>query len=147
MAAVGNSKATQPVTVPALGPRYKQTRERAEILFGHRNGSYPLPDPRVSLFQTPVEAIPSTQPGKTPVPEPVGSDETRLAEALAALKGGGGFLTTEAGTYLTVGTNRYREGDSLPVSVRSGTVELRIVRISGNSATVALNQTEAVLRF
>ena len=59
--------AAQPVTVPTLGPRYKQTRERAEVLFGHRGGDYPLPDPSFAILQVPA-VVPSapTQPSATP---------------------------------------------------------------------------------
>jgi hypothetical protein len=145
------SLAAQPVTVPALGPRYKQTRERAEILFGARNGSFPVPDARIGLFQPPTETSPSvTQAAKSPVIEkPVASDETLLNEILAMLtkSKGGGLVAVGNRTVLTFGQNVYREGDILAVPMREGPVRVRITRISGNSVTLALNDSEVVWRF
>ncbi|MEO7414691.1 MAG: hypothetical protein ABIZ81_15180 [Opitutaceae bacterium] len=142
------SAAAQPVTVPALGPRFKQTRERAEVMLGRRNGSYPAPDVNLSLFQTPVTAT-VTSANTEPEPEPVGSDETLLAEAFATLtKGKGGILVTPDGrAHLTVGPKTYRQGENLPVVLRTGTIDLRIARITGNSVTLTLNESEVVWRF
>ena len=144
----------QPVTVPTLGPRYKQTRERADILFGRRDGSYPLPDPRFGVFQGPAEPPPpvASTPKSTPTQKPPGYDEALLEEVLAVLtkgnRGKGGIVVTPTGrTVLTVGQRVYREGDTLSVPVRGTNVEVRIARISGNSVTLALNENEVFWRF
>lgn len=147
----GADLAAQPVTVPTLGPRYKQTRERAEILFGHRNGALPLPDARTGLFQTPVEMVqPVTPNPRNPLTEkPVASDETLLNEILAVLtKGkGGGLVLVGNRTVLTYGQKVYREGDILPVPVKGENVHVRITRILGNAVTLSLNDNEVVWRF
>lgn len=145
------SLAAQPVTVPTLGPRYKQTRERAEILFGRRNGNLPLPDPAAALFQTAVETTPTTTPTpKNPATEkPVASDESLLNEILALLTKtkGGGLVLVGNRTVLTYGQKVYREGDILPVPIRGENVHVRITRISGNAVTLSLNDNEVVWRF
>jgi hypothetical protein len=150
LAGVG-SLAAQPVTVPTLGPRFKQTRERAEILFGHRNASVPLPDARAGLFQPPAETTPPVAPTtKNPSPEkPIASDATLLNEILAVLtkSKGGGLVLVANRTVLTYGQKVYRDGDILPVAMRGGTVQVRITRISSNSVTLSLNDHEVVWRF
>jgi hypothetical protein len=140
------SLAAQPVTVPMLGPRFKQTRERAEVLFGRRNGAYPRPDAGVNLFQSPAETVRSPD---TPEPGPVGSDEMLLSEAVAVLKRGGGgtVLAPNGSMLLSVAGKSHGEGDSISVPLRTGTIDLRIIRISGKNVTLRLNQSEAVLRF
>jgi hypothetical protein len=140
----------QPVTVPALGPRYKQTRERVEILFGRRDGSYPLPDVRTPLFQTAADSPSAGNPAPKPDrDEPEQSDEFRLAEAVAVLKnsGTGGLVSSGGRTIFTYGRKPYKEGDPLGVVLRGGTVVLRITRITTTSVTLTLNGKEAVWRF
>lgn len=150
LAAIG-SVAAQPVTVPTLGPRFKQTRERTEILFGHRNGSFPLPDARAGLFQLPPDTTPAATPAtKNPSTEkPVASDETLLNEILAVLtkSKGGGLVLVANRTVLTYGQKVYREGDILPVLMRGEKVHVRITRISSNSVTLALRDNEVIWRF
>jgi hypothetical protein len=137
-----------PPTAPNFGPRFRQTRERADVLLGHRDGSYPVPDPRANLFQAPAEASLATQTANTPDPEPAGSDETLLADAVNALKASrGGFVSLNGIAYLSVGTQRYREGDSLSVPLRSGIIEIRVISIGSKSAILRLNDVEATLRF
>jgi hypothetical protein len=136
----------QPITVPSFGPRFRQIRERAEVLFGRRDGAFPPPDARLNLFQNPEGTV-IVQQGKVPELEPMGSDETLLNEAVAALKGKGGFAIQGNRTFFAVGGKNYGEGDSISVPLRAGPVLLRVTRISRSGVTLTLNQVEAEIRF
>ncbi|MEO6567680.1 MAG: hypothetical protein ABIO94_02870 [Opitutaceae bacterium] len=140
------SVSAQPVAVPAFGPRFKQIRERADVMLGRRNGSTPPLDTNINLFQTPN--TPTASPAdNTPEPEPVGSDDTLLAEALVVLKGKVNTMVREGRSVVSVGPTSYREGESLPVQLRTGKINLRITRITANSVTLALNESVKVFRF
>lgn len=139
----------QPITVPSLGPRFKQTRERVDTLFGPRDASRPPPDPQLNLFRAPSEAaIPRTAPRTRAPVNHAASDEFVLQEALAVLKkGGGGIVMLGDRTRLTFNQKIYRDGDYLVVQVRGSVIRLKIVLITSNSVTLALNESETVWRF
>ena len=140
----------QPIAVPALGPRFKQTHERAEALFGPRNGTHPLPDAQLNLFRASADiAPPRVTPAAGEAPRPVlPADQTILQEALAALKKGGGGLVAIGGrTHLTFNQKVYKDGDSLSIPVRGKAVEIHITRISSSSVILSLNESEVVWWF
>lgn len=140
----------QPITVPALGPRFKQTRERVNVLFQYRDGSYPALDPEINLFRplpdlavrpaAPKEILPSAQSGD--------ADESLLNQALVSFKkGGGGIVIASGHAHLTFNQKIYKEGDYISVGVGNKLLRILISRITTNSVTLNLNDTEAVWRF
>jgi hypothetical protein len=141
--------AAEAIVVPALGPRFKQTRERTDALFGLRTGTLPPSDSQTNLFRASAELTPPRQTTQIDVSrsnQP--SDETILQEALAALKKGGGGLVALGGRYhLTFNQKVYKDGDVILVPVRGRSVEIRIIRVSVGSVTLALNDNEVVWWF
>jgi hypothetical protein len=143
----------QPVTVPALGPRFKQTRERIDSLFQQRDPNRSLPDqqPTTNLFRPLLDSensrpVPSTQATSTEPREDI--DETVLNQALLILKkGGGGIVTVMGRTHLTYNQKIYKEGDYISVALGDRLRRILIRGISTNSVTLALHDSQVVWRF
>ncbi|HEX2853799.1 MAG TPA: hypothetical protein VHO24_11215 [Opitutaceae bacterium] len=135
----------EPVVVPMLGPRYKQTRERIEVLFRYRNGDLPPLDTSVNLFRiAPHSSAPPELP-QTKVEEPAPPDEMILKLAVATLKAG--TVTARGRSYLVINKKQYEEGDFIPTLVRGKTVRLLLKRVSQNTATLSYNGVEMVASF
>lgn len=136
----------QPVLVPTLGPRYKQTRDRVEEMFRYRNGKAPELDPKVNLFRISSH---NTEAPDIPVQtkqEPAAPDEVILKLAIATLKAG--TVIKDGRAYLVVdGVRRYEEGDFVTATVRGKPVRLLVKRVGQNTATLAYNSAETVAKF
>jgi hypothetical protein len=137
----------EPVVVPSLGPRYKQTRERVEELFRYRNGKVPAPDPKTNLFRVaPYNTVlPDLPVQTTKSEEPSAPDEVILRLAVATLKGG--TLTIGGQSYLSVNKKRYQEGDRIVTKVHDKPVVLILKRLAQKTATLSLNEAEIVVQF
>lgn len=134
----------QPIVVPSLGPRYKQTRERVDELFRYRNGTLPVPDPQLNLFRVAAyNSVFPELPVQTRVDEPAVSDEMILKLAVATLKGG--TLTVGGRSYLTINQKRHTEGDIIVIRVRDRPVSLLLKHLTPNSATFSYKSAEIVV--
>ncbi len=145
---VGVHANAQPVTVPALGPRYRQTRERIDALFQYRNGTYPLSDPSRDLFRfgdAPPPQI-STEANKLDL-TPSDSDDAILRRAITGFNlgriGQGGV------SYVTVNEKRYKEGESVPTRLRDRDkpVFLFVKYVTLTSVTFSYHTAEQVIQF
>lgn len=137
----------QPVTVPSLGPRYKQTRERVEELFRYRNGNVPPPDPKLDLFRVvPYSGSPPPElPTPTKVEEKSLPDEVLLKLAVATIKAG--TVTQGGRSYLIANKKRYEAGDFVVTVVRGKPVRLQLKYVAHNTATFAYGEAEMVASF
>ncbi len=137
------------ITVPALGPRFKQTRERIADLFQNRNGTYPVPDPRQNPFRTGTDPVGESTPTATAVPAAAlspDSDAAILRQGIATIKVGG-WLVNRGVPYVTINQRSYKEGDVILVRVQAKAVYLRVKGITQNTVTLTLNEAELTLRF
>jgi hypothetical protein len=138
----------QPILVPTLGPRFKQTRDRVEEMFRYRNGKAPELDPKVNLFRISSHNTESPEvPVQTTKQEPEAPDEVILKLAIATLKAAT-IITGDGRAYLVVdGKKRYEEGDFITATVRGKPVRLLVKRVGQNTATLAYNSAETVAKF
>lgn len=141
--------------MPAAGftARAKQTRERIDTLFRHRNDAPAPTGPDQNPFRTatdiPVAATTSSsagQPADSAQPSFPTSDDVLLKQAVATLKISG---TVVIGGQINVSINQetYKEGGSIIARVQGTSVYLHVRRITSNSVTFALNDSEVIQAF
>jgi hypothetical protein len=145
--------AAESVPAAAFTARAKQTRERIDILFRHHNDAPTTPPgPNQNPFRTaadvPAPAISSSadQPGESVQSSFPTSDDVLLKQAVATLKIGG---TVVIGGQINVSINQetYREGGSIIARIQGTPVYLHVRRITSNSVTFALNDSELTQPF
>lgn len=136
----GCLSAAQPITVPALGPRFKQTRERIDAIFKYRTGEDSVPDPKLNLFRT--ATAPATAPEIPDVRknEPVDSDEVILQQTVASLRRSN--MKRGDQLLLLINQKTYQEGSIVPTRYKDRPVLLEIKAVSENSVTFGYNQAQ-----
>jgi hypothetical protein len=156
--------ATPPKTsVPnPLAPRFKQVRDRIEVLFQNRNDVPPPLEPRFNPFRSPTApAAPTLATAPLPTvgtanaegastspvpPPPANTNLATLQQAVATLKVSGVFEITGK-SHLVINARPYKEGDVVQTLVAGETIYLRVREISKRSVTLVLNDAEMTLRF
>jgi hypothetical protein len=136
----------QPIAVPALGPRYKQTRERIDALFQYRNGTYALPDTAQNPFRTGeiAQTTPTPDTAKRD-PVPPDSDDAILRKAIASIQ----LARMEVGgvSILVANRKQYKAGDSISIRFRDHTVNILVKDISPIGVTLSYNTVESFQSF
>jgi hypothetical protein len=144
-----------PASQPPLSPRFKQVRQKIDVLFKNRGETPPAPDPRQNPFR-PAGAVAVADAGRAAgasgevnlpaVPEPPSSDLTKLQGSVATLKIGG-RLQTGGQLYLMINGKPYKENEVITTQVQGEPVYLRIRQISSREVTLGLNEAEMTLKF
>jgi hypothetical protein len=135
----------------AFATRAKQTRERLEILFRHRDEAPVSSNPSQNPFRTPNDASATTdenttQPTESPKTIAPTSEEALLKAAVATLKISGTVVVSDQ-INVSINQETYREGSVITARVQGIPVYLRIRRITNNGVTFVLNQLELVQPF
>ena len=139
-----------PAATPVIGSQlFQETDARIEDLYQHRNNPPKPPAPHDDPFLI-GDAPPASTPnpsGPTPaVVAPGTSDEAVLRQAAGTLVLGG-LLQIGDVQVLVINKASYKEGGILSVRLQGTPVYLRILRITANSVTLALNEARLTLRF
>ena len=151
----GEPASAEKAPAPPLSPRFKQVRERIDVLFQNRNETPPPPNPRLNPFRPPGLPVSNPDPAQlspdlglslTPAPVIPASDLARLQEGVATLKVSGTF-EKDGRLYLVINAKPYKNNDVIQTQVQGEPVYMRVREISRRSVTVALNDAEMTLRF
>jgi hypothetical protein len=140
------------VPAAAIAARVKQTKARIEVMFRHRNDAPAAVEPNQNPFRTPSDAssassiAPGGQPTDTQPPAEPTSDDVLLKRAVATLKISGTVVIGDQ-VNVTINQETYREGGNITVRVLGAPVYLHIRRITPNSVTFALNDSELIQPF
>lgn len=144
------ARAADPVPAAAFTARAKQTRERLEILFRHRDETPAAPTASQNPFRTsddtPTTAGAASATGEPAKAAPPSSEETTLKAAVATLKISG-TVVISGQINVSINQETYREGSVITARVQGAPVYLRIRRISNNSVTFVLNELELIQPF
>lgn len=145
------ARAADPIPASAFAARAKQTRDRLEILFRHRDESPVVPTANQNPFRTsddaPATSASSTNtPGEPARPAAPSSEESILKAAVATLKISG-TVVISGQVNVSINQETYREGSVITARVQGAPVYLRIRRISNNSVTFVLNELELIQPF
>lgn len=145
-------RAADPVPATAFAARAKQTRERLEVLFRHRDEALTVPTSNQNPFRTADDtssAGPTATPGQMGEPAkaaPPSSEESMLKAAVASLKISGTVIVSGQ-INVSINQETYREGSVITARVQGTPVYLRIRRITNNSVTFVLNELELIQPF
>ena len=145
------ARAADPIPASAFAARAKQTRDRLEILFRHRDETPSVPTASQNPFRTPDDppastTISASTPGEPPRPAAPSSEEAILKAAVATLKISG-TVVISGQVNVSINQETYREGSIITACVQGTPVYLRIRRISNNSVTFVLNELELIQPF
>ena len=144
-------RAAEPVPAAAFAARAKQTRERLEILFRHRDETPTFPTSNQNPFRTSddtpaTETAGPNQAGETVKASAPTSEEAMLKAAVASLKISG-TVVVSGQINVSINQETYREGSVITARVQGTPVYLRIRRITNNSVTFVLNELELIQPF
>jgi hypothetical protein len=139
------SAQAQPVSVPALGPRYKQTHERIEALFQYRNGTYALPDTKLNPFRSGELAMTQPTPDLKREQPPQDSDDAVLRRAISMLQ----LARMEFGgvSILVANQKPFKAGETMPVRFRDRTVQIVVKDITPAGVTLVYGTAESFQSF
>ena len=134
-----------------FAPRFKQVRDRIDVLFQHRNEPPPPPDARSNPFRTPGATplpAPSAGPkgGETALAPDMATDLSLLQQSVATLRVSGVFEIAGR-SHLVINARPYKEGDVIQTQVLGEAVYLRVREISKRSVTLELNEAQMTLKF
>jgi hypothetical protein len=143
--------AAESTPASAFAARAKQTSERLEILFRHRDEAPVSFSPSQNPFRTPNDAPAATddstiQPTESTKDTAPTSEEALLKAAVATLKISGTVVVSDQ-INVSINQETYREGSVIIARVQGIPVYLRIRRITNNGVTFVLNQLELVQPF
>lgn len=138
------------VTVP-LTPRFRQIRDRTNVLFHDRLETPPPPDPRYNPFRAPgtvpiMVATVGNDGSPTMAPAAPSNDLVTLQQVVATLKIGG-TITRQGRLFLTINSGLYKERDIISITVQDQPVHLRVRQITATSVMFSLNDAEYTLKF
>lgn len=127
---------------------FQRTKARIEALLGPRLKPEPPPDSFPNPFQlaeTPAVVTPDKDP--KPIEKlPVSSDEEMLLYYGTSLRITGVVRINDQ-THLVINQTPYKEGDTLNLKTKDGTVKLRVVAIAPGELTLGLNGATQVIKF
>lgn len=145
IATVLAAAANKPVKSPAKG-NFQRTKSRIDALVGPRLKAEPLPEVLPNPFQLTEVAKPANSEQKPIEKLPVSSDEEMLLYYGASLKISGVVRIDEV-THLVINQAPYKEGDTLSLKTKDGTVKLRVVQIAPGELTLGFNDATEVIKF
>jgi len=141
---------TLPAATPVIGAQlFQETNARIEDMFQHRDNPPKPPGPADDPFRigNPLAAGPSAGTAQDITgPAPGTPDEVILRQAAAGLVFGG-LLQVGDVQVLVINKGSYKEGGILSVRLQGTLFYLRILRITGNSITLGLNEARLTLHF
>jgi hypothetical protein len=151
LAGLSAARAADPVPASAFAARAKQTRERLEILFRHRDETPVFPSPSQNPFRSSDDTPSNTdagpvQPVESAKPDTSSSEEALLKAAVATLKISG-TVVVSGQINVSINQETYREGSVITARIQGAPVYLRIRRITNNGVTFALNELELIQPF